>query len=245
MCDLGSKLKVVFLDFSPIYESINFDAIIVARTNEAQKIKTATLRRQNAIESTESNKQNRNDERDIRAFLDKCIPPPPVTSPPHDTDSDTDLDPVQISSHTLEKLNSLYSLYKMRRSISNEVDELEDVVYRLREFNGCSSRPLRGSSKAMCSFVSVRSMNTIQYDIEILLSIFCINAAFFSGPISLCQNVEDDYLPRFDDEDDDDDDTAKFLAHEIPRRSANETNFEENCRREQTPIYTQNDEVYI
>lgn len=223
----------------------------MARTNEAQQIKTATtLRRPDAIESMKSmEQQNRNNERDIAAFLDRCIPPPPVTSPPHDTDSDTDdPDPVQISSYTLEKLNSLYSLYKMRRSISNEVDELEDVVYRLREFNGCSSRSLRGSSKAMCSFVSVFNEHDLySIDIEILLSnILLLMLAgwlllFFFSP----QNVEDDYLPRFDDENDNDNEAANFLANEIPSQSANETKYEENCQRQQKPICTSNEEVYI
>lgn len=118
-----------------------------------------TLQRQNAIENsdqkTELNHQNPSNVRDIRDFLDRCIPPPPVTLPPHDTDSDPDENPVQISDYTLEKLNSLYSLCKVRRSTSTEYEEIDDVVLRLHQSNDSSARPFRGSSKAMCSFVSV------------------------------------------------------------------------------------------
>lgn len=144
--------------YSPIYESINFDASLAdAIAKEAQRIKV--LQRQDAIErrdqKSEPNRNNRKNERDVLEFLDRCLPPPPASSPPQHTDSDLDLAPVQISEHTLEKLNSLYSLYKVRGSVSNETDESEDVVVRLRKFNDCRPRPFRGSSKAMCSFVSV------------------------------------------------------------------------------------------
>lgn len=167
----------VFTEYSGIYESINFDAsLVTAKVNEFQWNKPmSTLQRQNAIENIdqkiEPNHQNPPNVRDICDFLDRCIPPPPVTSPPHDTDSDPDQNFVQISDHTLEKLNSLYSLYKVRRSTSTEYDEIEDVVLRLRKFNDCSARPFRGSSKAMCSFVSVMNKNQPPY-----YNVFCENA---------------------------------------------------------------------
>lgn len=159
--DLRRKLinVNVFSEYSPIYESINFDASLgAAIAKEAQRIKA--LQRQDAIECTEqtlSANRKPTNERDVQEFLDRCIPPPPATLPPpsNDTDSDADQESVQISEHTLEKLNSLYSLYKVRRSDSNDTDDSEDVVVRLRKFNNCSARSFRGSSKAMCSFAMV------------------------------------------------------------------------------------------
>lgn len=170
-------------EFSPIYESINFAANTkLFATNKNKAITTTTtttddtnvkniqpiqpLERQNAFDNSDGGdnvvKRKQSNERDVRDFLDRCIPPPPVTSPPHDTDDSETDDPVQISHQTLEKLNSLYSLYKWRRSASNEPNETieakDNVVLRLRELNEhSSSRQFRGSSKAMCSFVSVKN----------------------------------------------------------------------------------------
>lgn len=208
-------------EFSPIYESINFDAAAAAaftaitaiNSNKTSTNSTTTtsatsttvdngnsrntqpneppvpsLQRQNAFDGIDGGadrvvKRKQSDERDVRDFLQRCIPPPPVTSPPppplpHDTDSDDtaqDLDdPVQISHRTLMKLNSLYSVYKMRRSDISETDEAsepietsettDDVVLRLHnQVDKCKSRLFRGSSKAMCSLVSVCHTNTIVY----------------------------------------------------------------------------------
>lgn len=153
-----------FLEFSPIYESINFDAAAASAIfvgASAKKVQPVNpLERQNAFDSIDGvdNEVRRNPskKRDVRNFLERCIPPPPGTSPPHDTDSDAD-DPVQISHRTLEKLNSLYSLYKLRQSAANEptIEATDNVVFRSPQFDKCSSRHFRGSSKAMCSFVSV------------------------------------------------------------------------------------------
>lgn len=164
-------------DFSPIYESINFDAtaaaayfaIVKAKNNQPTQA-VNPLYRQNAIDSSiedadEAEKRKPPNERDVRNFLDRCIPPPPVISPPHETDSDTENldDPVQISHHTLERLNSLYSLYKMRRSTgttsigtTDGTDATDEVLFRLSQIDKSpTTRLFRGSSKAMCSFVSV------------------------------------------------------------------------------------------
>lgn len=119
----------------------------------AQQITINKLQRQNAFD--DSPIKNRHSSRDIKSFFDSCIPPPPTESPPPAKHTEDKHDPVQITSNTLEKLNSLYSDYKLNRSVSNESDELNDVVYRLRQFKDFSSRRKRGSSKAMCSLVSV------------------------------------------------------------------------------------------
>lgn len=134
--------------------------------NTVQPIQPASpLQRQNAFDSIDDGvdrvvKRKPSTERDVRQFLDRCIPPPPVTSPPPDSETEDLDDPVQISHGTLEKLNSLYSLCKMRRSVTSETDELnemaDDVLLRLHKSDECSSRLFRGSSKAMCSFVSVK-----------------------------------------------------------------------------------------
>lgn len=212
-------------EFSPIYESINFDATIAAAAatttnttiNSNNKIGTTTattaapnakntqpieppspLQRQNAFDSIDGVdrvvKRKQSNERDVRDFLERCIPPPPVTSPPHDTDSDTEFedldDPVQISHRTLMKLNSLYSVYKMRRSATtdetNETNEMtDDVVLRLHKFDKCSPRLFRGSSKAMCSLVSVCHCQTnthvfshfqcvFSYYVNIIYELMCL-----------------------------------------------------------------------
>lgn len=147
--------KQYFSGVSPIYESINFDATPAPYLRASHQIKANKLRRQDAFDDSAQNERNRGSSRDIRSFFNSCIPPPPAESPPSVKDPDDKHDPVEISSNTLEKLNSLYSAYKLNRSVSNESDELNDVVYRLREFNDFSSRRYRGSSKAMCSLVSV------------------------------------------------------------------------------------------
>lgn len=237
-------------EFSPIYESINFDVaaanrIIFANNNNINKnqqtITAATdanakniqpanpLERQNAFDSIDGVdnvvKRKQSTERDVQDFLERCIPPPPVTSPPHDTDSETD-DPVQISHQTLEKLNSLYSLYKWRQSSStSETNETiaapDNVVLRLREFDDCSARLFRGSSKAMCSLVS---------------------------------NVEDDYLPRMNgakngDEHGDGAGDIERNDNEFINSTGNEFigkhSNDAHSQKQQKPIYTQNDEVYI
>lgn len=206
---LCAFLFISYTDFSPIYESIHFDAAAAAAFTKTiaaiNSNKTATtnakntdpteptahpLQRQNAFDGIEGGvdrvvKRKQSSERDVRDFLERCIPPPPVTSPPpapltQDSDSDNtvqDLDeyPVQISRPTLMKLNSLYSVYKMRRSDCSETDEADgtdetnettdDVVLRLHnKVDKCKSRLFRGSSKAMCSFVSVSVLFTWQCD---------------------------------------------------------------------------------
>lgn len=153
---------------SPIYESINVNA--VAHSDGDPRNKLNKLKRQDAIDDK---KRNPDYGRDVRAFLERCIPPPPSEPPPSDEDSETVLSPLEFSSETLEKLNSLYSLYKGNRSICNKNDETADVEYRMPEFNACSSRFLRGSSKAMSMCSSVVSVLTY---IQILnLSTFCVN----------------------------------------------------------------------
>lgn len=202
------------IEFSPIYESINFDAAAAAaftkiatainsnktsgttnttvtansKNTQPTESPVSPLQRQNAFDVIDGGvdrvvKRKQSDERDVQDFLERCIPPPPVTSPPlpppldtdtDDTEQDLD-DPVQISHRTLMKLNSLYSVYKMRRSDISEADEAakaietneaatDDVVLRLHnKFHKCKSRLFRGSSKAMCSFVSVSQTNTILF----------------------------------------------------------------------------------
>lgn len=129
------------------YETINSDRDSYNNRNK--------LKRQDAIDDR---KQNPSYCRDVQAFLERCIPPPPSEAPPSDDDDDETyaLSPLEFSSETLEKLNSLYSLYKGGRPISSKVDdETADVEYRLPKFNACSARSLRGSTKAVCSLVSV------------------------------------------------------------------------------------------
>lgn len=165
-CNLRSYFGFVFSTEvntrSPIYESINFDASLVAHSNVVLSSKTNKLQRQNAFDDTHptSNVQKpekQQTDRNIIDFLNRCIPPPPDSTPPRSTDSDIYVDPIQISSRTLERLNSLYGMYKMKDSIGNN-DE-DEVVYRFREFQNFTPRSFRGSSKAMCSFASVLTFN--------------------------------------------------------------------------------------
>lgn len=149
---------------SPIYESINFDASLVAHSNVVRSSKTNKLQRQNAFDDTHptpnvQKPEKQQTDRNIIDFLNRCIPPPPDSTPPRSTDSDIYVDPIQISSRTLERLNSLYGLYKIKDSIGNK-DE-DEVVLRFREFQNFTPRSFRGSSKAMCSFASVLTFNHI------------------------------------------------------------------------------------
>lgn len=199
---LSVCLPFIFAEFSPIYESIHFDATLAAQhANTIRRNQIKSIERCTVFEPIGNDKTcaaapspNRNNERDVRDCFERCIPPPPITSPPHDSDdSDTDHDPVQINEQTLEKLNSLYSLYKFRQSTGNEIDEVEDVVLRLRKFNDCTSRPFRGSSKAMCSFVSV-TINIRYISISLChwnnFFYYCISFAVisfaFSASLSYC-----------------------------------------------------------
>lgn len=140
------------LEKSPLYETINFDA--VDHSDRRSSNNTNKLKRQNAIDD---NRRNTSYCRDARTFLERCIPPPPTEPPPSepnpsDEDAEIVFSPLEFSSETLEKLNSLYSLYKGNRLITNENDETTDVEYRLPDFTNHSSRFLRGR---MCSLASV------------------------------------------------------------------------------------------
>ncbi|XP_055296903.1 uncharacterized protein LOC129565741 isoform X2 [Sitodiplosis mosellana] len=155
----------------PIYGSINVDADRNSH-NKLNKLKT-----QDAIDDKV---QNPSYCRDVKAFLERCIPPPPTDPPPSDDDDESfGLSPLEFSTETLEKLNSLYSLYKGGRPSSKVDDETADVEYRLPRFNGCSTRPLRGSTKAVCSLASNfeeeyspddRSVKSLNESIEIFVS---------------------------------------------------------------------------
>lgn len=144
---------------SPIYESINFDATPV-HSKHSHRIQTRKLHRQNAFDDHTQYEPHRKNKIDLESFLKQCIPPPPCELPPHAQSSKDELDPVpEISSGTLEKLNSLYSAYKMHRSISNETEKSDEVVYRLREFHNFKPRTYQDSCKAVWSFVSVRDLH--------------------------------------------------------------------------------------
>lgn len=141
----------------PIYESINFDS----RQMPAKAVNTCSgknklQQRLEAIEQQDNNSQGK--QSDAYNFLNKCIPSPPHSSPPHDNnvdDDNDDLGPIQISTKTFDKLNKLYELRHYVRNPAIELNDLDDVVYRLNEFRDFSSRTQRGSSKTLCSFVSV------------------------------------------------------------------------------------------
>lgn len=145
-----------FSETSAIYESINYDETptVVRRSKSSQRNTRNSLQRQDAIDGNEV-KPNTN--RDASSFLNNFIPPPPTETPPQR--DEYDLNPVQISSETFEKLNSLYNSYEPRRTTFIGNDDTEDAV-RLREFNNnYSARSYRGSSKAMCSYVSVNHIH--------------------------------------------------------------------------------------
>lgn len=114
------------------------------------------MQRQDAFDDLSHDEQHRKNKIDLKSFLTQCIPPPPSETPPRPESSDCEFEPLpEISSGTLEKLNSLYSAYKMHRSTSNETDKSDEIVYRLREFNNFSPRTHQDSCKALWSFVSV------------------------------------------------------------------------------------------
>lgn len=124
------------------------------------------LRRQNAMAQLPLTDAEEKPKRGkcSKSFVDGMIPPPPpsppATSPPKDTDVDTDDDDLaEFGAETMEKLNKLYEMRNyLRSSNKTEPDDLNDfdeVVYRIRNFKDFSRRSQRGSSKPMCSLVSV------------------------------------------------------------------------------------------
>lgn len=138
----------------------------MAHSNVVRSSKTNKLQRQNAFDDTHptanvQKPEKQQTDRNIIDFLNRCIPPPPDSTPPRSTDSDIYVDPIQISSRTLERLNSLYGLYKIKDSIGNKDEDEDEVVLRFREFQNFTPRSFRGSSKAMCSFASVLTFDHI------------------------------------------------------------------------------------
>lgn len=153
---------------SALYESINFDRDFSRKpTTERPSTKTPVpkLRRQNALAQQQSSEPEEKQKRGkcSKSFLDGMIPPPPpsppITFPPKDADNDDDDDIAHFGAETMEKLNKLYEIRNfLRRSNETEEDEVSDfdeVVYRIRDFKDFSRRSNRGSSKPMCSLVSV------------------------------------------------------------------------------------------
>lgn len=80
----------------------------------------------------------------------------PISSPPPSHDDD-DTEPIQISSKTFEKLNELYEMRQFVHSGSDRENyyDLDDVVYRVRQFKDYTTCRNRGSSKTLCSLISV------------------------------------------------------------------------------------------
>lgn len=241
---------------SPIYESINFDASLVAHSNQlAQSAKTNKLQRQSAFDDSQQThdvqtQNNRNTNRDIIDFLNRCIPPPPnSTPPPRNIDSEIYSDPIEISANTLERLNSLYGFCKNRDAITPESED--GVVYRFREFDHFSPRSFRGSSRAMCSFASVLIF------IGIISSIFCHNLLYpihwlFPFCSIVWQSGEESYLTCLED---DEIESAKkrpycrsadkSMSNTYCDKPTENMQTEQMDRREQSLIHTQNDEVFI
>lgn len=161
---------------SPLYESINFDRDFSTKPTThrpSAKVPVPKLRRQNAVAQQKSTEPDEKPKRGkcTKSFLDGMIPPPPpsppATYPPKDADNndDDDDDLAQFGTETMEKLNKLYELRNFLRSSNetdqNELSDCDDVVYRIRDFKDFSRRSNRGSSKPMCSLVSVSNIYTI------------------------------------------------------------------------------------
>lgn len=99
-------------------------------------------------------------------------PSPPTAYPPKDVDNDNDDDDeeddlAQFGAETMEKLNKLYELRNFLRSSNetepDEMSDFDEVVYRIRDFKDFSRRSNRGSSKPMCSLVSVSIYEMFAY----------------------------------------------------------------------------------
>lgn len=159
------------LELSPIYESINFDAPTTEPPANGQCSHKNKLQRQSAVNDDDDEEngfepiQARSEQRDLRTFFNDCIPPPPVSSPPHDendvNDDDSDSDSPQISQVTFEKLDKLYEMQRFVResseSIYNELYGCDVEFRRAFDFKDYSNIRKRGSSKTLCSLFSVYS----------------------------------------------------------------------------------------
>lgn len=213
-----------FAGKNPLYETIKFDAIVHSDADQRNKLK-----RQDAIDG---NVRNSGVCRDVKSFLERCIPPPPMEPPPSDEESEIAFSPLEFSSETLEKLNSLYSLYKDSPPIYNENDNTPDVEYRLPEFNDTSARLLRDSNRAMCSMVSVyihmsHSTLNCQHFVLMLWAVF----------ISL-QNNEGDYVSLSEH----DEHSIKSLNESDNRNRMHDM---DEHQKETEKNSTESDEVYI
>lgn len=168
-----AQCSMLIADLDPIYESINFDsAQSVTALNHLE-----SNRNRNHHHANDKDSKNVNDERDVQKFLEKCIPPPPNSSPP-ECDSDSDLDPIQISSETFKKLNELYEMSRYVRNSNYKSSDSDDVVYRFREVKDFSTRAKRGSSKTLWSFVPVK-LRQKKIDVSIFYFIlFCLTPGY-------------------------------------------------------------------
>lgn len=182
-----SQTTLLLFNFSifasdALYESINFDRDLPTKSTTTTttiddplaKVPVPKMRRQNAVAQNPSTESDEKQKRGkcSKSFVVGMIPPPPpspsVTSLPKDanTDDDDDDDLAEFSAETMQKLNKLYEMRNFLRSSSisgaepNETNDFDEVVYRMRDFKDFSRRSKRGSSKPMCSLVSVSISNT-------------------------------------------------------------------------------------
>lgn len=158
---------------SPLYESINFDRDLIPTKpridQTTSNVPVPKLRRQNAVaQPLTASEEKQNHGKCPKSFLDGIIPPPPPspppTSPPNAADTDDDDDLAHVGTETMEKLNKLYEMRNFLRSSNeteDETNEFDEIVYRIRDFDDFSRRSKRGSSKPMCSLVSVRIENSL------------------------------------------------------------------------------------
>lgn len=167
-----------FLRFASdnVYDSINFDGKFPKQSAVDEvptKVPVPRLRRQNATDQQQSSETVGKPRRGqcSKSFIESMIPPPPpsppVTSPPKDVDTDEnddENDVARFGAEAMEKLNKLYEMRNFLRSNSemsaDAANEVDEVVYRIREFKDFSRRSKRGSSKPMCSLVSVSVRHT-------------------------------------------------------------------------------------
>lgn len=108
----------------------------------------------------------------LKNYLATAVPPPPSSTPPPLTPQkpngqmfvNFDKERKQISAGTIDKLNTLFDLQRLRHTKNDddnmsEIKENSDddisVEYRVKEFKDYSRRSRRGSSKAMWSLISV------------------------------------------------------------------------------------------
>lgn len=145
-----------------VTESSDYESVSDYRSNQEL---------QNKTQQTTKSAENA-----LNEILATAIPPPSPRSPPPNDAGTDDSRRKQLHGEMIARLNMLFDIQRQRNIRNgsecssgenysdavefntndiNEVEEDDDIILRTRPFKDFSRRSKRGSSKAMCSLISV------------------------------------------------------------------------------------------